>query len=564
LALLLVSGSVGASVCRDLNVTGETYVLANNVNSTVTCFNVSKANVTLDCAGFSLTGNNATGQYGVYSTVFNTTIKNCWISNFSTGVYLNNATNATVDNVSAFTSKSFATSNGLGLYVLSGRGHLVANSYFFSVSGRGFFSQAGVLNFYSNITANSTTGYGAFLNSSNATIVNLTGVSLSNYGVYFLSNYSAIINSTGISNSSYGFLVSAYRSVVSDSEGIAATNYGFYVSLTYFSNFSNVTGVSPARFAFVLGSSNYNSVVDSRGFGGASAASNGFYLSGAAFNTLSNVNGSSLNGRGLSFFLSTDNVVSGCRGVSNNSYGIEFLASSSNVLNDCFGSSNRTASLFFSTASSNNVSRFYGVSTGTLAVGAGVYLDPSGGSTDNLFVDSVFVSLMGVRSNTTGINNFTNCTFNKSSSLIGSTGRINVFWYAWVHSIDGSNADLGTVNVNVSNALNASVLNLTTNATGWVYATVWEYMQNKTAVYNQTPHNFTGSKAGYFGNYSVVAVFENVLVTLKLVSTAPPPVVVVIRGFGGGCEDWFPKRLRVGLRRLNWFNSGVSRLWWLD
>ena len=56
-----------------------------NVTSTGTCFNVTAANVTINCNGFTITGNNASSYYGITTNAFNTTIKNCNIQNFSTG-----------------------------------------------------------------------------------------------------------------------------------------------------------------------------------------------------------------------------------------------------------------------------------------------------------------------------------------------------------------------------------------------------------------------------------------------------------------------------------------------
>ena len=39
--------------------------------------NITEDNVTLDCDGHNITGNNTFNQYGIYSSQFNTTTKNC-------------------------------------------------------------------------------------------------------------------------------------------------------------------------------------------------------------------------------------------------------------------------------------------------------------------------------------------------------------------------------------------------------------------------------------------------------------------------------------------------------
>ena len=81
------------------------YRLSANVSiDSSTCFNVTAANVTLDCAGYSISGNNVSGIYGVFSNQFNTTIKNCIITNFSNSINLLGATNAVIQNVTANTT----------------------------------------------------------------------------------------------------------------------------------------------------------------------------------------------------------------------------------------------------------------------------------------------------------------------------------------------------------------------------------------------------------------------------------------------------------------------------
>ena len=57
------------------------------VNSS-TCMTVSAQNITLDCAGYTITGNNVSATYGVYSDQFNTTVKNCNIYDFGRGIFI--------------------------------------------------------------------------------------------------------------------------------------------------------------------------------------------------------------------------------------------------------------------------------------------------------------------------------------------------------------------------------------------------------------------------------------------------------------------------------------------
>ncbi len=82
----------------------------------VTALSVNAPNVTINCNGSSITGNNVAGTYGIYSNQFNTTVDNCNISNFQTGVYFVGATNGSVQNTSVIASIISAPARGIYLY----------------------------------------------------------------------------------------------------------------------------------------------------------------------------------------------------------------------------------------------------------------------------------------------------------------------------------------------------------------------------------------------------------------------------------------------------------------
>ena len=85
--------------CQALSSAGTTYALTSNpAQNSSTCFNITAANVTLDCAGYSITGNNASNTYGVYTNSTNSTIKNCIISNFSDAIQLDGSNISSVTN----------------------------------------------------------------------------------------------------------------------------------------------------------------------------------------------------------------------------------------------------------------------------------------------------------------------------------------------------------------------------------------------------------------------------------------------------------------------------------
>lgn len=121
LCLASVSFSAGACIGATTNFTcgssvTESCTLNESITSAGTCLTVTANNVTIDCAGYSITGTNSSGNYGVVSTVSNTTVKNCIISNEQFAIYFVGAENGTIMNNTL--SSTYLT--GIGLYITAG------------------------------------------------------------------------------------------------------------------------------------------------------------------------------------------------------------------------------------------------------------------------------------------------------------------------------------------------------------------------------------------------------------------------------------------------------------
>jgi hypothetical protein len=162
--------------CGTLSAPNTLLTLSSNLSiSGSTCFTIAADNVTLDCDGHNITGNNSTSTYGVYSTKYNTTVKNCYIYNFDGGIYYNGATYGHIDNV--FVNVT-CNNYGVPIYgsaiavMYNSNNNVVSNSSAYSRYGIGLFL-GGVANNNSllNVTLYSGAKPAADINRANYTVV---------------------------------------------------------------------------------------------------------------------------------------------------------------------------------------------------------------------------------------------------------------------------------------------------------------------------------------------------------------------------------------------------------
>ncbi|MEE8400858.1 MAG: right-handed parallel beta-helix repeat-containing protein, partial [Candidatus Hydrothermarchaeaceae archaeon] len=103
--LIALSGSVGAITvdsCETLSIANETYNLNTDINSSGTCLTIGASDVILDCQENSITGENASGSYGISANgKSNVTIKNCNIRDYQYGIYLDSSNSSTLENNTA-------------------------------------------------------------------------------------------------------------------------------------------------------------------------------------------------------------------------------------------------------------------------------------------------------------------------------------------------------------------------------------------------------------------------------------------------------------------------------
>lgn len=164
------------SACGTLNGANSVFTLNQSVSSSAgaSCFTFNSTNQTLDCGGFTITGDNTSARYGAVTTFNSSKVLNCIISNFSTGIYFNGAANGNINNSTIYVYFITSGSNGQGInFPANSNNNTISNTYSNNTFGRALYIQSN-LNVIYNITAYSLGDDCLYVTGHNNTIYNLT------------------------------------------------------------------------------------------------------------------------------------------------------------------------------------------------------------------------------------------------------------------------------------------------------------------------------------------------------------------------------------------------------
>jgi surface protein len=191
--------------CDTLTSANTIFTLASNTTSSGTCFIVSATNVTIDCNGYTITGNNVSNSYGVYSNQNKTNVKNCVITNYSTGIYFNTTNNGTLLNNRISVSQNTCTlwtvsSVGIGIYN-NAKYNTIDNNTAYSNSCVGIWLYDAHNNLINNSNGSSNPDIGIQLNNCiNNTISNSIASGIGNNGMYIVGGNNNTINNSIITS----------------------------------------------------------------------------------------------------------------------------------------------------------------------------------------------------------------------------------------------------------------------------------------------------------------------------------------------------------------------------
>lgn len=154
--------ATAVTACTNLTSANTAYVLTQNIagfQASGICLDIWAYNITLDCAGWNITGSGGTDEYAVMTNASNTTIRNCIIQRSAVGIQMQSSDNAVVynntirncslyalthnwgnnsnfsNNVVYYIGLAYPSIAWYGLYLGSGWNNTVANNVIFNLTG---------------------------------------------------------------------------------------------------------------------------------------------------------------------------------------------------------------------------------------------------------------------------------------------------------------------------------------------------------------------------------------------------------------------------------------------
>ena len=245
-APMALATEIGA--CQDL-AAPDTYTLTNNITTSGGCFTFSSSDVTLDCQGYTLTGD-GTGV-GIYpNSVNNILIKNCNVATFDSNyaaavadnVTFTNDTSSTPSNndYNLFLVTNSVISNSTGYNSITGSiamfgstNILIEDYYSDSVNAANVVGMDSASYVYFNNVSTNSSGQGVYSQSSAYIYIENSSFNVRVNGVYLLGDEQVYINNTKFYLDTDG--TDSYIAAVAFGEGtpylwITNTTLGDYTS----------------------------------------------------------------------------------------------------------------------------------------------------------------------------------------------------------------------------------------------------------------------------------------------------------------------------------------------
>ena len=236
------------SDCSVLNDAGAIYYLTADItdSAATTCMRITAENVTLDCQGHTIDGTDTGSTIGIYSNQFNTTVRNCVVTDWREGIVFEGSNNGIIENttldsnlyesISLFSSSGCTIANntvsnsvyGIKLQKSSNNNRIINNNA--SNSDYGIYLDGASYNTIANNDA-SNSAHGIYLNgASYNTITNNTANSCNNRAISLDESNNNILANNTAKHSNFGiYISSSFNNTVKNSRIEYNSKYGIYM-----------------------------------------------------------------------------------------------------------------------------------------------------------------------------------------------------------------------------------------------------------------------------------------------------------------------------------------------
>lgn len=483
-----------------VNASGE-YVVTQNLSNDVTpaCITINSSDVSLDCAGHSITQATPTPASGVLVlNASNASVKNCVIQFFENGVKLDYSNNSLVEN-------NLLNNNTYGVLASQSQANAFRlNTASSNTYGIALFDSTG-----NQVLENTVDGndYGIYSSNSHYNVFSSNTVDVNGFdGVYFfLSNDNTFSNNSVNNNGGNGvFAYGSYNNVIDGNAinsnadaGVKLKHYSIVnYSTTRYSTSSTSRYSTPSVAASVAGNAGITVFSNTVSNNAISNGAYGVYVADdqvmVTGNTITGASSAGLviDGYALTGFSAT---VTG-NTINENDAGVLLLYTRDNVF------------------SSNQI----GVNTN-----AGI---ASIGSDNNNFTSDVIQNsvnpgtvFLDAASNLT----FVNVSFDKTRSFFNDyDSLLTVKWFLNVFVTDQYGAPVNNAVVSVYDVNSTQTFASVTNANGMVSTQTLEYIQNQSNTINYTPHAITAVKNSV-SNSTQTQVTQSTTASITLALTPP-------------------------------------------
>ena len=329
-----------------LSITGETYILSNDITTTGTCFTITGNSITLDGAGYTITGSGSDVGVNIPAGTQGITVKNLYVTGFDYGINVSGSYPSTVGNHTLQNNSVSGNNHGISLIYTSNNtltGDTASNNIYTGIK----LTDCEDNTLIGNLANSNNTGFTLSkvgpTGSNNNVLTDNTASSNSNNGISLSQgvNDNVLTSNTTNSNGQYGIKVGGGSNNKLTNNTISYnTSNGIYLDGGTFSDTltGNIVTYNSGSGIVLWGAGSNNTIQDNTTSHNGYALPEGYirfgiYILGSNSNTVTGNEISSNTGYGIKISnSSSSNIFKNNTVELNTQYGIHVSSSTGNTI----------------------------------------------------------------------------------------------------------------------------------------------------------------------------------------------------------------------------------------